>query len=721
MNTFKSFIEKKNNTNINNIAKNTIEVLLKEVKDEFPNTEDEQILNMIVDYLIEKLDLQEFIIESLENIERKELSNTNTNNIDIFKSFINILNESIPNNELLLNQTYLEIINEGIATYINQQLQKREEASIIIPKETIDDAVNLVTEAKQAAPLYYIANLKYARTDKITKSILKIGDFIWISMFFDEYALNHNHFKKLNKDSVKRIVNKVKKSNNGYIIYEILKFFLLEFDYSNPINKRISNATNYMEELFEALLNTLDAHSIYYIYDNSKWYYGTDSRKKIMTAIALSKDMEIINELFEKYGDNYEFQYFIQGVINTKDKDFIAEILKLPNLKEEYKKELEYSINDLDIKEPIDNSNKNNLIQDVIKNKIDNILIALQQKLINDKDTVNIKQTIIHNLLNELSNKNPNLFNNIEIINEYINTISLLEKTLIFIEGLPKLDNNNTNNFNEIISLGTKQYINQLLSEIQHPRDKHIPTLKNFTKLVNNIKDKVTFLNKVADMAIKLKDINLIAILSEYCYMGGEEFTNNLVDTVIDSNDASCIFFFLIEHGVSRAQKVRLAYAMAKTNNAKRIYDVIHHIYWKRDSNHYEKIIEKRYELFDKEQYKNYKELYNTLAVALINTNDAEYISELIKLIIRASRENYNNLEGGHELLPSLIDALIKTENHKLIDEIYNNGNKSIMPYKDTLAKALEELKTKSNYSFEHKEAGPREIVKTGPIRKKIQ
>lgn len=731
MNTFLNSILKNNeyinNENIDNIANEIISSIYQQTKEINPNITDEEITKILLNFLITNLDLQKNIIEDLEIISIKELNNTETNSeaLNIFKEITSILNEEIPNNELLLNQTYIEIINKGIAEYIENELQKIEANGTIIAKDTVNQAIDLVAKAKHANTLHYMAKLKKADTNKIAKTIIKIEDFVAIGSFFEDYVLNESPFKKLKEQSVKAIINKAIKSNNSYLIYEILHYFLLEFDYSNPINRKIKNATTYMNNLLETLLNTHDAYYMYYIYNNSSWYLDSNNRKKLMYAFAASKDMENIIRLYEKYGNDRDFSYFIDGAINTNDRCFISEILKLPNLKEEYINKLENAINNINVQKNEEQleDNSTNYINEIITNTFNTIQkSSIDKKLgISNKD---LKQAIIHNLLAKLNNKYPELLSDIKIIDEYANTINLLENTLLFLKELPQVNNqNDTNNFNEIIKLGTTKYMNTLLVELRDNKwhNKHIPTFFNYIKLVDNIKDKISFLNKVANMAIKFKNHDLIISLKSLCHIGGEEFTNNLVDTVIDFNDASCIFFFLIEHGVSRTQKVKLAYAMAETNNAEMIYDVIHHIYWKREFNHYEKISEKRYELFDKEQYKNYKKLYNTLAIALINTNNAECISKLIELIIHASWKNYNNLEGGHELLPSLIDALIKTENYKLINKIYNNGDKAIMPYKDTLAKALEELKTKSNYSFEHKEAGPREIVKTGPIRKKIQ
>lgn len=731
MNTFFNSILKNNeyinNENIDNIANEVISSIYQKAKEIKPNITDEEITKMLLNFLIRNLDLQKNIIEDLEIISIKELNNTETNSeaLNIFKGITTILSEEISNNELLLNQTYIEIINKGIAEYIENELQKIEANGTIIAKDTVNQAIDLVAKAKHADTLHYMAKLKKADTNKIAKTIIKIEDYVAIGSFFEDYVLNESPFKRLKEPAVKAIINKAIKSNNSYLIYEILHYFLLEFDYSNPINRKIKNATTYMNNLLETLLNTNDAYHMYYIYNNSSWYLNSNNRKKLMYAFAASKDMKNIIRLYEKYGNDRDFSYFIDGAINTNDRCFISEILKLPNLKEEYINKLENAINNINVQkneEQIED-NSTNYINEIITNTFNAIQkSSIDKKLgISNKD---LKQAIILNLLAKLNNKYPELLCNIKIIDEYANTINLLENTLLFLKELPQVNNqNDTNNFNEIIKLGTTKYMNTLLVELRDNKwhNKHIPTFFNYIKLVDNIKDKISFLNKVANMAIKFKNHDLIISLKSLCHIGGEEFTNNLVDTVIDFNDASYIFFFLIEHGVSRTQKVKLAYAMAETNNAEMIYDVIHHIYWKREFNHYEEISEKRYELFDKEQYKNYKKLYNTLAIALINTNNAKCISKLIELIIHASWKNYNNLEGGHELLPSLIDALIRTENYKLIDEIYNNGNKAIIPYKDTLAKALEELKTKSNYSFEHKEAGPREIVKTGPIRKKIQ
>lgn len=730
MNTFLNSILKNNNyinnKDIDNITNEAISSIYQQVKKIKPNITDEEITRALLDYLIKNLDLQNNIIKDLEIISTRELGNTEEDSeaLNIFKEMTTILSEEIPNNELL-NKTYIEIINKGIAEYIENELQKREDEGIIISKEIVNQAIELIEKAKHADTFYYIAKLKKADTNKIAKTIIKIDDFVAIESFFKEYVLSPTPFKRLKEQSIKIIINKAIKSKNSYIIYEILNFFLLEFDYSNPINKRIKKATDYMETLFEALLNTNDAYFMYYIYNYHSWYLDTNKRIKLMYAFASSKDMKNIIRLYEKCDNNHDFSYFIDGAINTNDKDFITEILNLPNLKAEYVTKLENAINNINVKifKEKEEDNSTDYIKEIITNTFNSIQRSLIDKKI-DISNKDLKQTIVLNLLSKLNSINPELLNGVKSIDEYANTISLLENTLLFLKELPQVNNqNNTNNFNEILILGTTKYMNTLLEKLRDRKwhNEHMPTFFNHIKLVDNIKDRISFLNKVSDMAIKFKNRNLIIFLGSLCHIGGEEFTKKLVDTAIESNDANCIFSFFKEHGVNRTQKARLAYAMAKTNNAKRIYDFIHYIYWQRNYNCYEKIIEKRFELFNNQQYKNYKELYETLAIALINTNSAKYISELIRLIISASWENYNNFEGGQELLPNLINALIQTENYELISQIYNNGNKAITPYKDKLAEALKNIEAKQKCSFEHKEAGPREIVETGPIRKKEQ
>ena len=298
MNTFLNSILKNNdyinNENIDNITNEIISSIYQQTKEINPNITDEEITKILLNFLITNLDLQKNIIEDLEIISIKELSNTETNSeaLNIFKEITSILSEEIPNNGLLLNHTYIEIINKGIAEYIKNELQKIETNGTIIAKETVNQAIDLVAKAKHADTLHYMAKLKKADTDKIAKTIIKIEDFVAIGSFFEDYVLNESPFKRLREQSVKTIINKAIKSNNSYLIYEILHYFLLEFDYSNPINRKIKNATTYMNDLLETLLNTHDAYHMYYIYNNSSWYLDTNDRKKLMYAFAASKDMK---------------------------------------------------------------------------------------------------------------------------------------------------------------------------------------------------------------------------------------------------------------------------------------------------------------------------------------------------------------------------------------------------------------------------------------------